>query len=64
MMCGGIMSMKHNYTSFIFAIAFIIILINRWDSADEIDRVFYIIASIGFIILGVSSIVTSKKIKQ
>ena len=45
--------MKKNYSAIIFSIAFLLILIRRWAYIQCIDRVFYIIAIIGFFILAI-----------
>jgi len=45
--------MKKNYSAIIFSMAFLLILIRRWDSIQCIDRAFYFVAIVGFFILAI-----------
>lgn len=44
---------KENISPFIFAIVFFILVIMRWDSINIYDRIFYCLAVVGFIVLGI-----------
>lgn len=45
--------MKKNIASWIFAIAFLVIAILRWNSTQLVDHVFYLLAVAGFVGLGI-----------
>jgi len=45
--------MKKNYSAIIFSMAFLLILIRRWEYIQCIDRAFYFVAIIGFFILAI-----------
>ena len=45
--------MKKNYSAIIFSMAFLLILIRRWEYIQSIDRAFYFVAIIGFFVLAI-----------
>jgi len=45
--------MKKNYSAIIFSMAFSLILFRRWEYIQNIDRVFYFVAIIGFFVLAI-----------
>jgi len=45
--------MKKNYSAIIFSMAFLLILIRRWNDIQCIDRAFYFVAIVGFFILAI-----------
>lgn len=52
---------KINKTAICFLVAFILILIFRFKTLEVIDKLFYSLAIVGFLIMGIAPIFNKKK---
>lgn len=52
---------KSNFPAIIFSVTFGLILINRWNELQTIDKTFYFLAIAGFFLMGIASIFKKHK---